>query len=109
MARKAIEIASDKQATDIVLLDVREVCTFADYFVICNGQSERQIKVLSREIDKVLSQVGAALLRQEGTVDSGWILMDFSDVIVHVFGTQERDYYQLDRLWGAATPLLHIQ
>jgi ribosome-associated protein len=93
IARQAVEAAADKQAIDIVLLDAREVCSFADYFVICSGDSERQIPAHHRE----------------GTVDSGWMLLDFGDIIVHIFAPVERDYYQFDELWQEAKPVLRIQ
>ena len=109
VARKAIEVASDKQATDIVMLDMREVSTFADYFVILSGESKRQIEAISDEIRRVLGETGVAVQHREGSVDSGWILMDFGGVIIHVFAAPEREYYQLERLWSRATPLIRIQ
>ena len=104
-----MEAASEKQAIDIVMLDMREGCTFADYFVICSGDTSRQIKAIGEEIDGVLGREGVAPRRREGTVDSGWVLMDFGDVIVHIFASAEREYYQLERLWSKATPLITIQ
>jgi ribosome-associated protein len=109
LARKAVEVASDKQATDIILLDMRGLCTFADYFVICSGDTHRQIKAVYEEIDRALGKEGIALRRREGTVDSGWILMDFGDVIIHIFASAEREYYKLERLWSKAIPLIRIQ
>jgi ribosome-associated protein len=92
-----------------VLLDVREVCSFADYFVICSGDSERQIKAICDEVGHTLKKEGILPLHHEGTIDSGWLLLDFGDVIFHVFATLERDYYQLDGLWEQATPVIRIQ
>ena len=109
MARRAVEAASDKQAIDIVLLDVRELCSFADYFVICSGDSERQIKTIYDEVGHTLKREGILPLHHEGTTDSGWLLLDFSGVIVHIFATLEREYYQLDELWDRATPVVRIQ
>ena len=104
-----MEIASDKQATDIVLLDTRGVCGFADYFVICTGESERQIKTIYDEVEHVLKKEGVSPLHREGTLDSGWLLLDFGDVIVHIFAPLEREYYQLDELWHEATTVVSIQ
>ena len=104
-----MEAASDKQAIDIVMLDMRGLSTFADYFVICSGDSERQIEAIYDEIHRLLSKEGVALRRREGTVDSGWILMDFGDIIIHIFAPTEREYYQLERLWSKATPLIRIE
>ena len=104
-----MEAASDKQAIDIVMLDMRGLCTFADYFVICSGDSERQIEAIYDGIHGLLKKEGVALRRREGTVDSGWILMDFGDIIIHIFAPTEREYYQLERLWSKATPLIRIE
>ena len=109
IARQAVEIASDKQASDILLLDVRKVCSFADFFVICSGESERQIKTIYSEIEHVLKKEGILPLHHEGTVDSGWLLIDFGNVIVHIFAALEREYYHLDGLWEKATPVIRIQ
>lgn len=109
MARQAVEAAADKQAIDIVLLDTREVCSFADYFVICSGDSERQLSTIYDEVGHRLKQAGVLPDHREGTVDSGWLLLDFGNVIVHIFAPFERDYYQLDELWSQAKPVLRIQ
>jgi ribosome-associated protein len=104
-----VEAAADKQATDIVLLDVRQICSFADYFVICSGESERQIGAIYEEVDQVLRKVGASPHHSEGTPDSGWVLMDFGDIIIHIFSPFEREYYQLEKLWSEAFPVVRIQ
>ena len=109
MARKAVEAASDKQATDIMLLDTRGVCSFADYFVICSGDSERQIKAIYDEVGHALKKKVILPHHHEGTVDSGWLLLDFGNVIVHIFAPFEREYYQLDKLWSQAIPIVRIQ
>ena len=109
MAHKAVEAASDKQATDIALLDARTVCSFADYFVICSGDSDRQIRTIYEEVEHILKREGILLHHHEGTVDSGWLLLDFGDVIVHIFAPFEREYYHLDKLWERATPVVRIQ
>ena len=109
MARKAVEAASEKQASDIVLLDIREVCSFADYFIICSGESKRQLEAIWDSITYVLKQDNVRPHHCEGSADSGWILLDFGDLIVHIFAQMEREFYQLDRLWGTAIPLLRIQ
>ncbi len=102
-------MASDKQASNIVLLDVRELCSFTDYFVICAGDSDRQVRTIYDEIEQSLKKEGIKPHHHEGTLDSGWLLLDYGDVIVHVFGASERDYYNLDGLWHEATPVLRIQ
>ncbi len=109
MARKAVEAASDKQASDTVLLDVRKVCSFADYFVICSGDTSRQIEAIREEIGHRLKKEGILPHHAEGTLDSGWLLFDYGDVIVHIFAPFEREYYQLDKLWSWAIPVVRVQ
>ncbi len=104
-----VEAASDKQASDIILLDVREICSFASYFVICSGESERQMKTICDEVEHVLKKEGLLPHHREGTLDSGWLLFDFGDVVVHIFAPFEREYYQLDELWSQAVPVVRIQ
>lgn len=109
VARRAVEIASDKQADDIVMLDTRQVCSFADYFVICSGDSTRQIEAIWQEINETLKRGGRTPYHIEGTADSGWVLLDLGEVIIHIFSASQRDYYQLDDLWHEATPVIRIQ
>jgi ribosome-associated protein len=91
------------------MLDVRALCSFADYFVICTADTKRHIEAIWREIEEVLRTKGVAPHHSEGTSDSGWMLTDFGSVIVHIFGPVERDYYQLDRLWDKAIAVVRIQ
>ncbi|MCC7103858.1 MAG: ribosome silencing factor [Chloroflexi bacterium] len=105
-----MELAEAKQGGDIVLLDIRPVTLVADYFVVCSGSSERQIGALTRDIvDTLKLEAGVRPIGVEGTADSGWVLVDFGDVILHVFSPTVRDYYQLEQLWSQATPVLRIQ
>jgi ribosome-associated protein len=91
------------------MLDIKEVCSFADYFVVCSGQNERQIDAIRDAIHKMLEREGVASLGREGTADSGWVLLDFGDVVVHIFAPLQREYYQLDHLWSKATLVVKIQ
>ncbi len=109
IARRIVEIAGDKQASDIVLLDIREVIGFTDYFVICTSETARQTGAIADEITARLKKEGIRPHHVEGTADSGWVLIDYYDIIVHIFGPKEREYYQLDRLWSKANTILHIQ
>ena len=92
-----------------MLLDAQGVCSFADYFVICNGDSRRQIQAIYDEVEHALKKEGILPHHHEGTVDSGWLLLDFGNVIVHIFAPFEREYYRLDKLWSRATPVIRIQ
>ena len=109
VARRAAEVASDKQADDIVLLDARQVCAFTDYFVICSGTSTRQIESIWQEVNETLKKEGVTAYRREGNADSGWILIDLGDVVVHVFSPPQRECYRLDDLWSNAETVLRIQ
>jgi len=91
------------------MLDARQICSFADYFVVCSGDSTRQIEAIWQEIRGILKQEGVIPYHSEGTADSGWILLDLGDVIVHIFSPWYRDYYRLDDLWDKATPIIRIQ
>ncbi|MCL5266329.1 MAG: ribosome silencing factor [Chloroflexi bacterium] len=104
-----VDIASDKKASDIVLLDLRHVTVMADYFVICTGTTDRQIKAITDDLQEKLKADDRLIpLHVEGTADSGWILLDYGAVIVHVFSPTEREYYKLERIWSDATVVLRM-
>jgi nicotinate-nucleotide adenylyltransferase len=108
MAHRVVELASDKKASDIVLLDVRGQTTMTDYFVICSGASERQLDAIADGIVEGIRHDGEAPLSREGIASSHWVLIDFGGVIVHVMSVPERDFYQLEKLWAQASLLLHV-
>ena len=108
-ARIAVDVASDRQAIDIVLLDVSEVSGFADYLVIMSAASVRQVNALARELEEVVKQAGLKLHHREGTADSGWVLLDFGDLVVHLFSEPQREFYRLEDVWRAARQLVRIQ
>ncbi|HEX7475925.1 MAG TPA: ribosome silencing factor [Dehalococcoidales bacterium] len=108
MAHRIVNILSDKQATDIVLLDTQGVCSFTDYFIICSGESMRQVKALVDAVTESLKEENILPLHEEGTGDSGWVLLDYGAVIVHVFGSTARDYYQLEKLWENACTKVRV-
>ncbi|MBI4339087.1 MAG: ribosome silencing factor [Chloroflexi bacterium] len=108
-ARKIVDAASDKQATDILLLDIRNVGTFADFFVIMTADNRRQMNALQEDLVDTVEKAGATLHHQEGTAESGWVLLDFGDVIVHLFAPQERAYYRLEDLWARGQQIVRIQ
>jgi ribosome-associated protein len=110
LARRIVDVASDKQAADIVLLDLRPLTVIADYFVICSGNSERQLQAIQRDIaDTLRNEDHIRPTHVEGSPDSGWVLMDYSDVVVHIFSPAQRQYYDLEELWSAAHPVVRIQ
>ena len=91
------------------MLDIRPISLIADYFVVCSATSERQINAVTRDIADKLRQGGLRPLRVEGEPASGWVLMDYGDVVVHIFDVARRDYYSLEDLWSAAVPLVRMQ
>ncbi len=109
VGRRAVEVAEDKKAADIVLLDLAGVTTMADYFVICSGGSERQIQAIADGIVDALRADGVRPIGREGEAASHWILVDFGSVIVHVFTPPERDYYELEKHWSEARTILRVQ
>jgi ribosome-associated protein len=104
-----VQVASEKQAADIVLLDVGGVASFADYFVILSAESGRQMSAVSEDILHALKKEGLMPRHTEGSADSGWLLIDYGDVIVHIFAPLQRAFYQLDDLWSEARPVVRIQ
>jgi ribosome-associated protein len=108
LARRVVDAASDKQASNIVILYVRELCTFTDYFVICSGDSERQLRTILDEIGLRLKREGVTPHHEEGTLDSGWLLLDYGDVVVHIFSNTERERYRLEDLWQDAKTVLRV-
>ncbi len=109
LARRIVDIASEKQAVDVVMLDLRDVSLISDYFVICSGTSERQIRSINDEIRETLAREERVKpLQTEGRPDSGWVLLDYGSVVVHIFSPEARDFYRLERIWSQAVPVLRI-
>ena len=102
LAIAAARAAADKQAERVVVLDVRELIVITDFFIIASGTSERQVKSISEDVEKALRELGAKPVRREGEAGARWLLLDFIDVVVHVFDEEERDFYDLERLWADA-------
>ena len=110
LGKRIVDIVAEKQANDILMLDLRRVSLLADYFVICSGTSERQITALHDEIVRNLRKTDHLRpIREEGKSASGWVLLDYGDVVVHIFAPAERDYYRLEELWSHASPVLRVQ
>ena len=99
IAIKAVDVASDKQATDILLIDINAVGTFADFFVFLTVDNSRLMNALIDDLKVSIKREGADLFHVEGEIDSGWVLMDFGNTIVHLFSPETRRYYDLDSLW----------
>ncbi|TMK41023.1 MAG: ribosome silencing factor [Actinobacteria bacterium] len=100
LAQAIAELAAEKKAVDVVELDVRGVLDYTDFFVICSGGTDRQTKAIHDAIHRGLKDRGILPARVEGLAQARWILMDYLDVVVHVFTPETRDYYRLESLWG---------
>ena len=94
------KVLSDKKGQDIVIIDIQEKATFADYFVLCSGTSERQIQTLTDEIEDQFAKEGLLVKNIEGKQNSGWVLMDFGDIIVNIFTKEMREKYNIEKVWG---------
>src|SRR4029077_13730917 len=108
-ARRIVDLATDKKASDVVLIGVGELTTLADYLVICSGGSERQLGAIADGIVEGLKTDGSLPLGREGLPGAHWVLLDFAAVTAHVFAPPERDYYGLEKLWPDAPTPLRVQ
>jgi ribosome-associated protein len=102
MAAAIADLAADRKALDIVQLDLRGMIGYADYFVICSGRTDRQTRAIHDGIHEGMKARGTLPRRVEGVTEARWILMDYLDVVVHVFTPDTREYYRLEQLWGEA-------
>ena len=109
VAQLVVAVASESLAEDIVMLDLRQIASFADYFVVMTAQSSRQVESLEEDISQDLKEAGISRFHREGSPGSGWVLLDFSNVIVHIFGPEEREYFALERLWARAPQVVRVQ
>jgi ribosome-associated protein len=101
----AARSASAKQAEGVAILDVHGLIVITDYFVIASGSTDRQVKTIVDEVEKALRELGRKPVRREGETEGRWVLLDYVDVVVHVFADEEREYYDLERLWRDAPRL----
>jgi len=108
LAHRAVDILSDHQALDIALLDISRTASFTDYFVIATAQSPLQFNALAEYLEKELKPEGNDLRHKEGSPASGWMLLDFGEIIVHVFSPPQRAFYRLEELWGKTSPVVRF-
>ncbi|HTP14172.1 MAG TPA: ribosome silencing factor [Bacteroidota bacterium] len=108
LAKKAAEFALSKKAYDIVVLDVRKLTSTADFFVICSADSDTQVRAVANAVEEGSDRIGAPVWHTEGQHASTWVILDYVDVVVHVFHREARSFYNLERLWGDAK-ITHIR
>jgi len=102
---KIVEILEGKKAKDVSAIDIKGVSILADYFVICSGTSKTHIKTLADEVEMKMNEAGCKLLHREGYNSARWILLDYGDVVVHIFHEEDRQFYNLERLWADGIPV----
>ncbi|MBD5542999.1 MAG: ribosome silencing factor [Lachnospiraceae bacterium] len=110
MAKAAIEALEDKKAEDIKVIDISEISVLADYFIIASGSNKSQIQAMIDHVDEKLGRLGYEKKQIEGYDTANWILMDFKDIIIHVFDKENRLFYDLERIWrdGKQIPLKEL-
>jgi ribosome-associated protein len=108
LAREIVDLVAGKLAEDVLLLDVRPISSVTDYFVICSAGSERQVKAIHDDVLTELRETGLRALHSEGAPESGWVLMDYGAVVVHIFSPTMRRYYDLEELWREAKTVVRM-
>lgn len=99
LAKKIASIAGDRKAIDVKVLDLRKLSSFADFFVVCSGNSDRQVQAISGTVRDTLKTKGVFPLSEEGVNNGRWALIDYGDIVVHIFQPEERENYQLEKFW----------
>ena len=100
--------AEDKKANEITALDISKTSTIADYYIIICGESFPQLRAIAESIIDKLAENNVKHIRLQGTIDSGWLIMDLSDIVVHIMGMEERKFYELDKIWGDHVITYHL-
>lgn len=99
MARLAVEALEDKKAVDVRILDIGQISTLADYFIIASGNNRNQVQAMADNVDEVLAKAGYQAKQTEGYRNASWILLDYGDVVIHLFDEENRLFYDLERIW----------
>ncbi len=109
LARAAVDEASEHLGSDVVLLDTRGVSSFADFFVIVSGETDRHIESMANDISRRVREMGVHISHREGSGRGGWVLLDFTGFVVHLFTREQRERYGLEQLWSRATEIVRVQ
>ena len=108
-ARYAVDFLSDRLASDIVLLDVRGICSFSDFFIIATGETDRHLEAMATDLVREVRKRGLHVNIREGEGRGGWVLLDYPGFVVHLFSRRQRDYYGLEKLWSRGNEIVRIQ
>jgi ribosome-associated protein len=109
IVRDIADVAIDRKASDVTILDIGKATTLADYFLIVTGTSDRQVNAVANAIQERMKDLGVQRFAREGLPADGWVLLDYGQIVVHVFGQEQREYYDLERRWSDAPTLLKVQ
>jgi ribosome-associated protein len=109
IAHKLVNALEEKKGENIVLMDIQEVASFADYFIVCSGTSDRMLRSLADAISETAHKSGGLHAKLEGSAENGWIVVDCGDVVIHLFSPSRREYYRLEELWDKGKVLLRVQ
>lgn len=99
ITQQVMKYLDEKQAQDVLGIDVQGVNTETDYIMICTGRNKRHLQALAQDLEELVQKLGLELRAREGKAESGWVLLDFNDLIIHIFDEDQREYYSLERLW----------
>jgi len=102
LVQKIVSLIRNKKGFDIKVLDLKDLTAIADYFIICSGSATMQVKAIADEVDKKLREQGIKCYHREGYDTLNWVLLDYFDVVVHIFRGESREYYNLEKIWGDA-------
>lgn len=108
-ARHTAEFLSDRLASDIVVIDVEGICSYADYLIIASGETDRHLDAMASDLTREIRKRGRHAGHREGEGSGGWVLVDFPGFVVHLFSKDSRDYYALDKLWARGTEVVRLQ
>lgn len=109
VARSTVDVLEDKKGEKILLMDIHEISSFTDYFILCNGTSDRMLDSLAQAVAENAHKNFQLEVKMEGRAEDGWVLVDLGDVIVHLFSPDQRDYYQIESLWHKGKVLVRLQ
>jgi len=109
IANQLVGVLEDKKAENILLMDIQGIASFADYFIFASGTSDRMLRALSEAVKDTADRIPGIRIRQEGSPDNGWVVVDCGDIVIHLFSPTQRDYYRLEELWDKGKVIVKIQ